>query len=59
MLGKLDFSQEYDELSKAVDVVCGCCIRPADFEGTGEPCNHCYVRKTYDWYRMTQDNKEG
>ena len=46
-----DFTQEYKEFAEAIETVCMCCIRPADFEGTGEPCNHCYVRKTYDWYR--------
>ena len=55
---KRDFEKEYDELSEAIEVVCGCCVRPSDLEGTGEPCNHCYVRKTWEWYRKTLDSKE-
>lgn len=56
---KRDYSQEFDKLNDAVQTVCGYCVRPADFEGTGEPCNHCYVRETYDWYRAKIDETEG
>lgn len=52
---KRNFSQEYDEFTEAMETVCMYCVRPADLEGTGEPCNSCYVRETYDWYRKRKD----
>lgn len=55
---KRDIEKEFDELNRAVDVVCGYCIRPADFDGTGEPCNHCYVAETWSCYRKMLDDKE-
>ena len=42
--------EELRKLYEAIETVCEHCVHPTDWEGSGKPCTHCFVRHTHDAY---------